>query len=244
MRQRRRKTRTFLRQYLSEPAATRPAPRPPLAAEATKKTFKYIESTLADLDPKQRSAYLMALQRWTQESFYISMGAYRPRKSARLIDYDGQAEASDWGRDTRTKTCKLPHDAYNRDRFGCRRRTALVQTREGGHSGTDAGACLSRNPGRPRGRSEPRGRTRHGLRPAFGHNGAGHHHNFVSPIPRARSARPSSKHNKRVPGAQAPTSFTYFACSALPTSAPSDCKNLRALLAAQHGPWPVPWTKT
>lgn len=88
-------TRAFLRYYLSEPDATRPAPQRPLAADAIKKSFKYIESTLSELDPKQRQAYLVALQRYAQEAYYISMGAYRPRKGQKIGGFINWDEATE-----------------------------------------------------------------------------------------------------------------------------------------------------
>jgi hypothetical protein len=42
-----------------------------------KRTIKYVESTLAELDLKQRSAYLAALHRYATEAMYLSFGAYR-----------------------------------------------------------------------------------------------------------------------------------------------------------------------
>lgn len=52
-----------------------------------KRTIKYVESTLAELDPKQRSAYLTALHRYATEAMYLSFGAYRI-KVKQKIDSD------------------------------------------------------------------------------------------------------------------------------------------------------------
>jgi hypothetical protein len=88
-------TRAFLRNFLREEPTKRPAPPRPLATDATKKTFQYIESTLSELDPKQQKAYLMALQHYAREAYYIGMGAWRPRKGQKIGGFINWNEAAE-----------------------------------------------------------------------------------------------------------------------------------------------------
>ena len=70
-------TRAFLRNYLREEPTVKPVAQPKPTDGYAKRTIKYVESTLAELDPKQRSAYLTALHRYATEALYLSLGAYR-----------------------------------------------------------------------------------------------------------------------------------------------------------------------
>lgn len=70
-------TRAFLRNYLREEPTAKPVAQPQPTDGYTKRTLKYIESTLAELDPNQRSEYLAALHRYATEAMYLSSGAYR-----------------------------------------------------------------------------------------------------------------------------------------------------------------------
>jgi hypothetical protein len=90
-------TKAFLRNFLREEPSARPAPQPTPMDSFLKRTLKYIESTLSELDPKQRSAYLIALHRYARDSMYLSMGMYRHLKSHKVAGFIDYTEAMKHG---------------------------------------------------------------------------------------------------------------------------------------------------
>jgi hypothetical protein len=89
-------TRAFLRNYLREEPAARPTPPKPLAVDATKRTIQYLESNLAELEPRQRASYLAALYRHVQEAMYLSFGASRIKAKRKINSPDNPLSLSEY----------------------------------------------------------------------------------------------------------------------------------------------------
>ncbi len=90
-------TRAFLRNYLREEPVAKPVAQPKPTDDYAKRTLKYIESTLSELNPKQHPAYIRTLHRFATEAMYMSYGLYRPRKGQKVVGFINCSEAEKFG---------------------------------------------------------------------------------------------------------------------------------------------------